>query len=199
MFPDAVKTESIVMKILGISGSPRKGNTEWLLYKLLEITAQDGADVELLLLRKMDIKRCMGCLKCEAGGKERKGICQIKDDMQKIYPKLLGADVIILGTPVYFSMLSGLLKNFLDRTCPIWPRLEGKYIAGLAVAEESIGQAIQNLRTYASVCGMCWAGSITTLAKTPGEVAQNKSLKQRLKRLAKRLVLRTTLTAFQQA
>ena len=43
------------MKILGISGSPRKGNTEWMLDKLLEITAQDGAEVELLLLRKMDV------------------------------------------------------------------------------------------------------------------------------------------------
>jgi multimeric flavodoxin WrbA len=180
------------MKILGISGSPRKGNTEWMLDKLLATTAQNGAEVELLLLRKMDIKRCTGCLECEAGGKERKGICQIKDDMQKIYPKLLGADVIILGTPVYFYMLSGLLKNFLDRTCPIWPRLEGKSIAGMAVAEENIGQAIQNLKTYASVCGMRWVGSITALAKTPGEVAQNKSLDQRLKRLAKRLVRSVT-------
>jgi multimeric flavodoxin WrbA len=187
------------MKILGISGSPRKGNTEWMLGKLLEITARDGAEVELLLLRKMDIKRCNGCLTCEAGGKERKGLCQIKDDMQEIYPKLLGADVIILGTPVYFYMLSGLLKNFLDRTCPIWPRLEGKPIAGIAVAEESIGQAIQNLKTYASVCGMRWVGSITTLAKTPEEVSQDKSLEQRLKRLAKRLALNATLPVFRQA
>ena len=177
------------MKILGVSGSPRKGNTEWMLSKLLETAAQSGAEVELLLLRKMDVRMCHGCLTCEEGGSERKGICKIKDDMTEIYPKLLAADTIVLATPGYFEMLSGLLKNFLDRTCPIWPRLEGKKIAGLAVAEEDIGQAIQNFKTYASLCKMCWVGSVTALAKTPGEVAQNKNLERRLKRLAQRLVL----------
>jgi len=177
------------MKILGISGSPRKGNTEWMLSKLLETAAQSGAEVELLLLRKMDVRICHGCLTCEEGGRERKGICKIKDDMTEVYPKLLAADAIVLATPGYFEMLSGLLKNFLDRTCPIWPRLEGKKVAGLAVAEESVGQAIQNFKTYASLCKMGWVGSVTALAKTPGEVAQDKNIRRRLKRLAQRLVL----------
>jgi multimeric flavodoxin WrbA len=178
----------IRMKIVGVCGSPRKGNTEWMLGKVLETAAKSGAEVELLLLRKMDVRICLGCLACEEGGKERKGICKIKDDMTEVYPKLLAADAIVLGTPGYFEMLSGLLKNFLDRTCPIWPRLEGKKIAGLAVAEEGIGQAIQNFKTYASLCKMQWVGSATALVKTPGEVAQNMDLERRLKRLARRLV-----------
>jgi len=176
------------MKIIGISGSPRRGNTEWMLKTLIQEAARNGAEVELLLLRKMDVRMCRGCLTCEEGGKERKGICKIKDDMTEVYPKLLAADAIVLATPGYFEMLSGLLKNFLDRTCPIWPRLEGKKIAGLAVAEEGIGQAIQNFKTYASLCKMQWVGSVTALAKTPGEVAQNMDLERRLKRLARRLV-----------
>jgi multimeric flavodoxin WrbA len=177
------------MKIIGVSGSPRRGNTEWMLRKLLEMAASNGADTELLLLRRLNIRMCHGCLTCEEGGKERKGICKIKDDMATIYPKLLAADTIVLATPGYFEMLSGLLKNFLDRTCPIWPKLEGKRIAGLAVAEEDTGQAIQNLKTYASLLRMRWAGSVTALAKIPGEVANIKSLQPRLKRLAKKLVL----------
>ena len=177
------------MKIVGVCGSPRKGNTEWMLGKVLETAAKSGAEAELLLLRKMEVRTCRGCLACEKGGRERKGICQIKDDMTGVYPKLLAADVIVLATPCYFEMLSGLLKNFLDRTCPIWPRLEGKRIAGLAVAEEGIGQAIQNFKTYASLCKMRWAGSVTALAKTPGEAARNKNLERRLKRLAQKLVL----------
>jgi multimeric flavodoxin WrbA len=177
------------MKIIGISGSPRKGNTEWMLRKLLETAAQGGAEVELLLLRKMDVRMCHGCLTCEEGGRERKGVCKIKDDMTEVYPKLLAADTIVLATPGYFEMLSGLLKNFLDRTCAIWPRLEGKKIAGLAVAEEGVGQAIQNFKTYAALCKMHWVGSVTALAKTPGEVAQNKNLGRRLKWLAQKLVL----------
>jgi multimeric flavodoxin WrbA len=160
-----------------------------MLGKLLETAAKSGADTELLLLRRMEVRTCLGCLAYEEGGSERKGICKINDDMTEVYPKLLAADVIVLATPVYFSMLSGLLKSFLDRTCPIWPGLEGKRMAGLAVAEEGIGQAMQNLKTYASLCKMRWAGSVTALAKTPGEAARNKSLEQRLKRLAQRLAL----------
>jgi multimeric flavodoxin WrbA len=177
------------MKIIGICGSPRKGNSEWMLNKLLETAARSGADTELLLLRKMDIRTCRGCLACEDGGSARKGICAIKDDMMEVYPKLLAADVIVLATPVYFSMLSGLLKNFLDRTCPVWPGLDGKMMAGLAVAEEGIGQAIHNLKTYASLCKMRWAGSVTALAKTPGDAAGDRNLERRLTQLARRLVL----------
>jgi multimeric flavodoxin WrbA len=177
------------MKIVGICGSPRKGNSEWMLRKLLETAAKSGAETELLLLREMDIKPCRGCLACEAGGSERKGICVIKDDMAGVFPKLLAADIIVLATPVYFSMLSGLLKNFMDRTCPIWTKLQGKKTAGLAAAEEGIGQTIQNLKTYSSLCKMDWAGSVTTLAKKPGDAAGNKSLERRLERLARKLAL----------
>ncbi|MFC1967400.1 flavodoxin family protein [Chloroflexota bacterium] len=177
------------MKIIGVCGSPRRGNTEWMLGKLLETAAKRGADVEQFLLRRMNVRTCLGCLTCEEGGRERKGVCKIKDDMAEVYPKLLAADIIVLATPGYFEMLSGLLKNFLDRTCPIWPRLEGKGMAGLAVAEEGVGQAIQNFKTYASLCKIRWIGSVTVLAKTPGEAARNKNLSQRLERLAQKLVL----------
>jgi multimeric flavodoxin WrbA len=159
-----------------------------MLGRLLEEAARNGAEVETLLLRRMDVRTCRGCLACEEGGRERKGVCKIKDDMAEVYPKLLAADAIVLATPAYFEMLSGLLKNFLDRTCPVWPRLEGKRMAGLAVAEEGIGQAIQNFKTYASLCKMQWVGSVTTLAKRPGEAARKKGLKQRLRRLAQKLV-----------
>jgi multimeric flavodoxin WrbA len=160
-----------------------------MLTTLLEAATRGGAETELLLLRKMDVRTCHGCLACEEGGKERKGICKIKDGMTAVYPKLLSADAIVLATPGYFEMLSGLLKNFLDRTCPVWPRLEAKKIAGLAVAEEGIGQSIQNFKTYASLCKMRWVGSVTALAKNPGDAARNKTLKRRLNRLAQKLVL----------
>ena len=176
------------MRIIGICGSPRKGNTEWMLKKLLEAAAKSGADTELILLRKKNIKGCDGCLTCEAGGKEREGICRIQDDMQEIYTKLTAADGLALGTPVYFELLSGLLKNFMDRTCPIWPKLEGKPAVGIAVAEEGIGKAIDNLKTYSSICGMHWVGHIAALAKAPRQVSQNEAVTQRLQQLSQKLV-----------
>jgi len=107
--------------------------------------------------------------------------------MNEIYPKLLEADCLVFGTPAYFDLLSGILKNFLDRTCAIWPTLKGKPTAGVAVAEEGIGQAIQNLKTYAALCGMPWVGSVTGLAKNPGEIAHDKSVVRRLLRLADKI------------
>jgi multimeric flavodoxin WrbA len=159
-----------------------------MLASLMETAGQKGAETEIFLLRKLDVRICRGCLACEEGGSERKGICKIKDDMTGLYPKILAADAIVLATPGYFEMLSGLLKNFLDRTCPIWPGLEGKKIAGLAVAEEGVGQAIRNLKTYGSLCKMQWVGSVTVLAKTPGEAALNKNLGRRLHELAEKIV-----------
>jgi len=176
------------MKVVGICGSPRKGNTEWMLRKLLKEAAKAGAETELILLRENDIKGCDGCLSCEAGGKERKGICRIQDDMQQIYPKLVEADGLAFGTPAYFEMLSGLLKNFMDRTCPIWPKLELKPVVGIAVAEEGIGKAVENLRTYASVCGMRWVGHVTALAKNPEEVSRDRDVESELEQLTRKLI-----------
>ena len=176
------------MKIVGVCGSPRRGNTEWMLRKLCEALQQEGADVQMLFLRRMDVKMCRGCLACEKGGRERKGDCKIKDDMAAVYPALIAADAIVLASPGYMEMLSGLLKNFLDRTCAVWPRLEGKRIAGLAVAEEGIGQTIQNFKTYASLCKMRWVGGVSILAKNPGDAAKIQGLEGRLKRLAHKII-----------
>ena len=171
------------MRLISVCGSPRNGNTEWMLRHLNGLADSNGIETELILLRKLDIRACKGCLVCEKGGENRAGVCSIKDDMQSIYPKLLSADLIVFGTPVYFEMLSGLLKNFMDRTCPIWPRLEGKCFAGVAVAEEGIGSAVENLKTYASVCSMKWAGCATALAKNPRQVAKSGNITAELERL----------------
>jgi len=157
-----------------------------MLRRFLEELAVCGVETELILLRKTEIKGCDGCLTCEAGDSERKGICRIHDDMQLIYPKLLKADGLVLGTPVYFELLSGLLKNFMDRTCPIWPRLQGKPVVGMAVAEGGIGKAVDNLRTYSSLCGMRWVGQVTALGKTPRQVSKDAAVQERLNGLARR-------------
>ncbi len=174
------------MKILGISGSPRAGNTEWMVKTVLGALGKAGIETELILLRKMDIKMCTGCLTCEAGGRDRKGVCMLEDDMNAMYPKILAADGLLLGTPAYFELLSGLLKNFIDRTCAIWPKLEGKYVAGVSVAEEGVGAAIDNLKTYASLCKMRWVGDVTTLAKTPKQASKNEELEKKLELLGQK-------------
>ena len=176
------------MKVIGICGSPRKGNTEWMLTKLLEEVAKAGVETEMILLRNRQVKGCDGCLSCEVGGTQRKGACRIQDDMQLIYPKLIEADGFAFGTPVYFDMLSGLLKNFMDRTCPIWPGLGQKPVVGVAVAEAGIGQAVENLKAYSGITGMRWVGQVTALAKLPRQVAKDRDVELQLERLGRKLV-----------
>ena len=176
------------MKVLGICGSPRKGNTEWMLTRVLDAAREAGADADLVLLRQKDVRLCRGCLTCEVDRDRKPGVCVIKDDMALLLPKLLEADVIVFGTPVYFYLLSGLLKNFLDRTVPIWPLLKGKRAAGVAVAEDAVGKALENLRTYADLCQMPWLGEVSALATKPEEVASNALAAESLAELGRRLV-----------
>jgi len=173
------------MKILGICGSPRKGNTEWMLTTLLGAAA--SADTDLVLLRQCRIEPCRGCLACERRDKNGVGACVIDDDVKDILLRLLAADVIVLATPGYMGLLSGMMKTFLDRTCPVWPALRGTGLAGLAVAEESINATLHNLKTYGNLLGMPWRGGVTALAKLPKDASCQPALKARLERLGRKL------------
>lgn len=101
--------------IVGISGSPRKkGNTGLMVQKALEGARRvKGVHTELLDLSTMDIQNCLGCEACRRKG----SLCvTIKDDMEKIYPKLISCSALIIGSPVYFGDVTGLVKAFMDRT-----------------------------------------------------------------------------------
>jgi len=101
------------MKIIGIAGSPRQqGNTEFLIREALASAKEAGAEeTEVISLAGKNILYCDGCDTCIETGK-----CIIEDDMQEIYPKMLAADGIIIGAPVYMWGICGLAKNFIDRT-----------------------------------------------------------------------------------
>ena len=97
---------------MAINGSHRKGkNTATLLKIVLEEVAGNGVDTELVELADLNIKLCKSCNKCL-----RKAQCSISDDMGPLSEKLMAADGIVLGSPVYWSNVSTLMKNFMDRT-----------------------------------------------------------------------------------
>jgi len=107
-----------VKKFLGVVGSPRKkGNTHILVSKILEGAKKEGARGEILFLNDLEIRECDGCLVCWKGKP-----CRKKDDMNRIYPKIIESDVIIFGTPVYWYGPTALMKGFIDRfvyfNCP---------------------------------------------------------------------------------
>ncbi|MFX0070185.1 MAG: flavodoxin family protein [Candidatus Hermodarchaeota archaeon] len=105
-------------QILGIMGSPRKnGNTHVLISKILEGAKDSGARTEIELLGDLHIKDCDGCHSCWKGNE-----CSKCDDMNKLYPKIIGSDILIFGTPVYWYSSTALMKAFIDRfvyfNCP---------------------------------------------------------------------------------
>ena len=112
------------VKILGIVGSPRRNsNTEVLVREALKGAEETGnVETEMLLLAGKKIISCIGCLKCL----EKQDLCvfRFKDDMQEFYEKYMGADGLIIGSPVYHASISGILKNAIDR---LGQGLGGKY------------------------------------------------------------------------
>jgi multimeric flavodoxin WrbA len=119
------------LKVLGITCSARKGgNTEILVQEALAGAKETGADVELVKISEMKIAPCDGCTTCHQSGE-----CRIKDGMQKIYKKILLADGIILGSPVYFWSISGQAKTLMDRTYALrYPHHKLKNKIGGAIA-----------------------------------------------------------------
>jgi multimeric flavodoxin WrbA len=127
------------MKILAISCSPRKqGNTEILLGEALQGAKQEGAEVELYSIIGKDIQPCDGCRSCDKTGE-----CYIKDDMQVLYKKMLEADGIIFGTPIYSYSVTPWLRAIIDRTVALkrpWGSLANK-VAGVVATAGSLGLA----------------------------------------------------------
>jgi multimeric flavodoxin WrbA len=106
------------MKVLGLFGSPRKGgNTDILLEEALKGAEMEGAEVERLHLIDFIITPCKECHGCDQTGE-----CVILDDMQKIYPKLLEADIIILASPIFFYGVTAWTKILIDRCQALWSR-----------------------------------------------------------------------------
>ena len=106
------------MRILGIMGSPRLGgNTDLLLDAALSGARSQGAEVEKIVVDRMNISPCRehyGCLE--------DGNCVIRDDMDALYPKLLEADAVIVASPMFFYGITAQLKALVDRCQALWAR-----------------------------------------------------------------------------
>ena len=106
------------MKITVFNGSPRgaKGNTHIMVTEFLKGAEEAGAQTENVLLIQKKIKHCMGCFSCWT---KTPGKCVIKDDMAELLEKHMASDIAVLACPVYVGDVTGLMKDFLDRSIPL--------------------------------------------------------------------------------
>jgi multimeric flavodoxin WrbA len=104
------------MKLLVLSGNPKKeGLCQSVIDAVAEGARSGGAAVEEIRLCDTEIERCHVC---EDGW----GVCRNEDyclfgsdGFDDVAEKVLGADAVVLATPVYWHESSEAIKSFIDR------------------------------------------------------------------------------------
>lgn len=123
-----------MVKILGISSSPRAAATEAAVNIALEAAERLGrVKTEFLSLRGKKIQNCTHCNYCF----DNNTGCIIKDDMVELTEKFLNANGYVIGSPVYTMTVTPQLLSFFNRLRPIrhlYPKgLYGKVGGALTV------------------------------------------------------------------
>ena len=168
------------MKVVAFNGSPRVGgNTEQAIKIVFDELRKHGIETELVQLGGRKVYGCLACGKCREKKDNR---CVRKDDEMNTYiQKMLEADGIILGSPVYFSNVSTEIKALIDR-CGFVAKANGDVLKG------KVGAAVVSARragatfTYAAInmffgiSQMIVPGSSywnMTLALQPGDIQKD--------------------------
>lgn len=104
-------------RVLILSTSPRKnGNSDTLAEEFARGAREAGHEVEKISLSGKEIRFCQGCLACQKTGR-----CVIHDDADAIVQeKMLGAQVLVFATPIYYYEMCGQMKTMLDRSNPLY-------------------------------------------------------------------------------
>jgi multimeric flavodoxin WrbA len=175
------------MRILGIVCSPRKGgNTEVLVREALASAKEFGATIALELIAKKKIAPCNGCESCMVTGK-----CKIRDDMQELYPRLLGADGIIFGSPVYYWGMTAQAKALLDRTFTFRKErpLRDKIVGLVVVArEKGASETFTAFVSYLYIQKMVLGGGVIAYADKRGDIRRNIKAMNEARELGKVMV-----------
>ena len=104
------------MKVIAINGSPRKNwNTDTLLKRALDGAASAGAETEMVYLYDLKFRGCVSCLACKLQKEPRPNRCVLRDDLTAVLDKVHEADAVILGSPIYFSEVTGEMRSFFER------------------------------------------------------------------------------------
>lgn len=119
-----------MMKIVVLEGSPNQHGSSNLLAGEFIRGAQDaGHTVEVIDAAHADLHPCTGCVHC---GYE--GPCVQKDDMEQFRKLILGADMMVFVTPLYYYGISAQLKILIDRFCAINSSITRKHMKSALIS-----------------------------------------------------------------
>ena len=104
------------MKIIAVNGSPRKNwNTDTLLKDVLDGAASAGAETEMVYLYGLNFCGCKSCMACKLKKEPRPNRCVLRDELAPVLDRIHEADAVILGSPIYFSEVTGEMRAFFER------------------------------------------------------------------------------------
>ena len=131
------------MKILAINGSPRAGgNTEIIQREVLRTLDAAGWETEAVRIGGTPLRGCLGCRKCFKNADHQ---CVMKEDaFNEIFAQVLEADALLLGSPTFYTDVSGEMKAFIDRTGYV-AAANGRALKG------KIGAAVSAVRRGGSI------------------------------------------------
>ncbi len=158
--------------IFGFIGSPlrQRSNTYTLTKMMLDklVEMDETIEYELLTAGDVNIRHCKGCWSCMTRGRCPQ---DKKDDMGLLKQKMIKADFIILGSPVYTMQVSGQMKTFLDRLAAWYHilKLAGKNGmttvttagSGMDLVQDYLGMMLGNM-------GVKVVGTLETYGTFPG-------------------------------
>jgi len=179
------------MKVVAFNGSPRKdGNTFILIKHVFTELEKQGIETELVQLADKEIHGCIACYKCIENKDQR---CAVKSDAANEYiEKMLGANGIILGSPVYFNDVTPEMKALIDRTGYV-ARANGRMFknkVGAAVAAVRRSGAVHTLDSinHFFLSGeMIIVGRSIGVGREKGEVEKDEEGMQLVKTLGQRM------------
>ena len=99
------------MKILALTGSPRKdGNSALLADNFIKGAQEAGHHIERFDAAFKKVHPCVACNHCGMNGP-----CIFNDDFNFVREHIVDADAVVFATPMYYFGVSAQLKAVLDR------------------------------------------------------------------------------------
>jgi multimeric flavodoxin WrbA len=105
------------MNILAVCGAADKRRNTATMLKSAFDGAMSVPDAigETVYLYDLKFRGCIGCHSCKLLDKSKFGRCAVRDDLTPVLEKAVEADVLLIGSPIYFSDITGETRSFLER------------------------------------------------------------------------------------
>lgn len=182
-------------RVVAINGSPRKdGNTAAMLQSVVKKLEQGGMESRMIQLGGEPVHGCRACGSCRKNQLKK---CVIDNDMiNECLEEMLRSDVILIGSPTYFSTCTTEVKALIDRTGYVarggGSLFSRKIGAALAVARRAGTMNVyQTINNFFLINDMIVPGSSywnVSLSRDPGDYAEDAEANGVMEHLAENIL-----------